>query len=125
MICHYTRGMGHFCNLLTTLVLICCGDNHTQVKDSLCSDLASLAGWITASKMQVNVEKSSVMWFSVRSSKSSTVVTPILLESTPLVNVSKQKYLGITIDSNLPWACHVANVCKKMTYYLYLIGCHQ
>ena len=106
--------------------LICCGDNHTQGKDSLYSDLAFLAGWIAASKMQVNVGKSSVIWFSVKSFKSSTVVPPILLEGTPLVNVTKQqKYLGITIDSNLTWACHVANVCKKMAYYLYLIGCHQ
>ena len=27
-----------------------------------------------------------------------------LLEGTPLVNVSKQKYLGVTVDSNLTWA---------------------
>ena len=42
-----------------------------------------------------------------------------------LVNVSKQKYLGITIDSNLTWAYHVANVCKKATtiklFVIYLI----
>ena len=66
-----------------------------------------------------------MMWFSVKSSKSSTVVPPTLLEGTPLVNLSKQKYLGITIGSNLTWASHVAYVCKKMTYYLYLIGCHR
>ena len=65
------------------------------------------------------------MWFSVKSCKSSTVVPRILLEGTPLENVDKQKYLGITIDSNLTWASHVANVCKKMAYYLYSIGCHQ
>ena len=53
------------------------------------------------------------------------MVPPILLERTPLVNVSKQKYLGITINSNLTWACHVTNVCKKMPYYLYLISCHR
>ena len=105
--------------------LICCGHNHTQVKDSLCSDLGSLVRWIATSKMQVNVKKSSVLWFSVKSCKSSTVVPPILLQGTPLENVDKQKYLGITIDSNLTWASHVANVCKKMAYYLYLIGCHQ
>ena len=64
--------------------------------------------------MQINVEKSHVMWFSVKSFNSLTTVPPILLEGTPLVNVSKQKYLGITIDSNLTWAYHVANVCKKM-----------
>ena len=49
--------------------------------------------------MQVNVEKSHVMWFSVKSSKSPTILLPILLEGILLVNVSKQKYLGITIDS--------------------------
>ena len=68
--------------------------------------------------MQVNVEKSHVMWFSVKSSKSPTTVLPILLEGILLVNVSKQKYLGITIDSNLTWAYHVANVCKKIAYFL-------
>ena len=41
------------------------------------------------SEMQVNVEKSRVMWFSVKSSKSPTTVPPILLEGTPLVNLSK------------------------------------
>ena len=61
---------------------------------------------------------SSVMWFSVKPSKSSITVPTILLEGTPLVNVNKQKYLGITIDRILTLACHVANVCKKMAYYL-------
>ena len=69
------------------ICLICCGSDHTQDNDFLCSDLDSLTKWITTSKMQVNVEKSRVKWFSVKSSKSSTVV---LLEGTPLLNVSKQ-----------------------------------
>ena len=38
--------------------LICCGGDHTQVKDFLSSDLDSLVRWIATSKMQVNVEKS-------------------------------------------------------------------
>ena len=65
------------------------------------------------------MEKSHMMWFSVKSSKSPTTVPPVLLEGTPLVNVSKQKYLGITIDSNLTWAYHVANIYKKMAYHLF------
>ena len=55
-----------------------------------------------------------MIWFSVKSFHSPTTVLPILLEGTPLVNVSKQKYLGITIDNNLTWVYHVANVYKKM-----------
>ena len=41
--------------------LICYGDDHTQVKDFLSSNLDSLARWIAISKLQVNVEKSHVM----------------------------------------------------------------
>ena len=43
------------------ICLICCGNDHTQDNDFLCSDLDSLTKWITTSKMQVNVEKSSMM----------------------------------------------------------------
>ena len=92
--------------------LICYGDGHTHIKDYLSGDLDSLAKWIATSKMQVNMEKSCVIWFSVKSFNSPTTVLPILLERTFLVNVSKQKYLGITIDSNLIWIYHVASVCK-------------
>ena len=69
--------------------LICYGDDHTQVKDFLSSDLDSLARRIYTSKVQVNVEKSHLIWFSIKSFNSPTTVLPILLEGTPLVNVSK------------------------------------
>ena len=49
--------MGHLCSLLMTLTyLICYDDDHTQVKDFLCSDLDSLARSIATSKMQINVD---------------------------------------------------------------------
>ena len=62
-----------------------------------------MARWIATSKMLVNVEKSQVIWFSIKYFNSLITVLPILLEGTPLVNVSKQKYLVNTIDSNLTW----------------------
>ena len=36
-----------------------------------------------------------------------------------------KKYLGLYIDSKFSWRSHVTNICKKMAYYLYLIGYHQ
>ena len=110
---------GSFLQFTDGTCLICYGDDYTPVKDFLSSDLDSLARWVATSKMQVNVEKSHVMWLSVKSLISPTTVPPILLESTPLVNVSKQKYLVITIDSNLTWVYYVANGCKKMAYYVF------
>ena len=38
--------------------------------------------------------------------------------------MQKQKYLGVTFDTNLNWSSHVASVCRSMSYYLHLINCH-
>ena len=104
--------------------LICCGDTHHDVDRMLSKDLKSLSRWITNSKMLINVKKSSVMWFSVRPLGSVTLPS-IYVDGHLLECVDTQKYLGLHIDSRLSWRNHVANICKKMAYYLYLIGYHQ
>ena len=53
--------------------LICYGNTHYGVDRMLSEDLKSLFGWITNSKMLINVKKSSVMWFSVRPLQSVTL----------------------------------------------------
>ena len=62
------------------------------------------------------------MWFYTKSCN--TVVRPQVLivnDETPLSQVDKQKYLGVTFDSKLTWSqsSHVAVVCKSMACYLY------
>ena len=49
--------------------LICCGESHTKTSVLLTEDLTSLSHWIVASRMQVNVDKSSIMWFHCKRSK--------------------------------------------------------
>ena len=62
---------------------------------------------------------SCVMWFSTKSHNS--VVQPqVLINGTPLFQVDKQKYLGVTFHSKLTWCSHVAAVCKSTDYYLYV-----
>ena len=64
------------------------------------------------------------MWFSVHSFQS--VKLPLItVDGHSLVCVDTQKYLGLYIDPKLSWRSHVANICKKMAYYLYLIGYHH
>ena len=86
------------------------------------NDLSMLSNWVALSKMKLNLHKSNVMWFNVK--RLATSPPPILLNSVPLSSVQKQKYLGITFDTNLNWSSHVASVCRSMSYYLHLISCH-
>ena len=58
---------GSLLQFADNICLICYGDDHTHVKDFLSSGLDSLARWIVPSKTQVNVQKSRVMRFSVKS----------------------------------------------------------
>ena len=104
--------------------LICCGQSPTLVSQLLNADLHLLSDWVQNSKMQFNIKKSSVMWFSTKSCNA--VVQPqVLIDGTPLSEVDKQKYLGVVFDSKLTWSSHVAAVCKSMAYYLYLINFHS
>ena len=57
---------------------------------------------IISSRMKVNVNKSSVMWFT-RKHVSSVVPPTILIDDHLLKEVHKQKYLGSIFDKNLQW----------------------
>ena len=88
----------------------------------LSDDLSSLSSWIAASRMQVNVRKSSVMWFRIRQSKARVSLPPVCLDGSSLSCVEHHKYLGVHFDPQLSWSIHVGHICKKMSYYLYLIN---
>ena len=95
------------------ICLVCCGD---RVSKMLSDDLSSLSSWIAASRMQVNVRKSSVMWFRIRQYKARVSSPPVYLDGSSLSCVEHHKYLGIHFDSQLSWNIHVGHICK-MSYY--------
>ena len=66
--------------------ITCSGRTHEEVSEMLCNDLCSLSSWIRNSHMEVNVKKSNIMWFNVRSSKCFES-PPILLNGSPLSQV--------------------------------------
>ena len=80
--------------------IICSGKTRKEVSEMLCSDLCSLSSWIRDSHMEINVKKSNIMWFSVRSIKGFRS-PPISLNGSPLSQVSTHKYLGVQIDEHL------------------------
>ena len=88
----------------------------------LTEDLTSLSHWIVASRMQVNVDKSSIMWFHCKRSKNIASFPRVYLDGLPLKQVDRYKYWGTFFDPQLRWDIHVNHVCKRMSYYLYLIS---
>ena len=74
--------------------------------------------------MKINFRKSSVMWFKASSHSTGFSYPPTSIDGVELTVTKKQKYLGLIFDCSLSWAHHVANVCSKMSYYLYLLGSH-
>ena len=59
--------------------------------------------------MKLNFTKSSVLWFSVKTSKQLTLhLTIITVDNSILRVVAQQKYLGFIFDSQLSWSLHVS-----------------
>ena len=75
--------------------------------------------------MQINVRKSSIMWFKIKQPKPGVSPPSVCLDGLPLSCVEQHRYLGVHFDSQLSWDIHVANICKKMSYYLYLMNYHH
>ena len=65
------------------------------------------------------------MWFRASSRSTGILYPPISIDGVELTVIEKQKYLELIFDCSLSWTHHVANVCSKMSYYLYLLGSHR
>ena len=48
-----------------------------------------------------------------------------LINGSPPQNVETQKYLGIIFDNKLQWRAQLINVCRKISYYPYMLSLHQ
>lgn len=104
--------------------LLCSGPTPEDVHRLLSEDLLCLTHWISQSKMRLNIEKSSVMWFRPRSLADSSL-EDVVVDGTCLNVVRSQKYLGITFDDLLQWAHHTLAICKQLSFYLFWINSHQ
>ena len=103
--------------------LMCSGTSPQDAADVMNQQLQLVYDWIVSSnyKMQLNFQKSKVMWFSASPKK--LVSSPkVEVDNIILEVVDTQLYLGLVFDSKLSWEGQVSNVCKKMSYYIYLLN---
>ena len=104
--------------------LICSGDTHNEVQQQLEHNLKLLLFWINSSKMKLNTSKSSLMWFKPKQSYCAPH-PPVFIDNHQLQEVEEQKYLGMVFDSKLQLRSQINYICKKVSYYLYLLSSHR
>ena len=102
---------------------ICSGDAHDEVQCQLEYDLGLLLSWLNSSKMKLNIAKSSLMWF--KSKRGVSAHPSVFIDGHQLQEVEKQKYLGVVFDNKLQWGPQVDYICKKASYFLYLLSIHH
>ena len=104
--------------------LVCSGTSPLAAAEVMNQQLQLVYDWVVSNKMQLNFRKSKVMWFSA-SLKKPVPHPEIVANDTVLEVVDAQLYLGLMFDSKLSWERQVSNVCKKMSYYTYLLTCQR
>ena len=102
----------------TTLVYS--GTSPLVAAEMMNQQLQLVHDWIISNKMQLNFRKSKVMWFSA-SLKKPVSLPEVVVSDKVLEVVDTQLYLGLMFDSKLSWESQVSHVCKKMSYYIYLL----
>ena len=105
---------GNLLQLADDTILICFGDTSAEVEKKLPHDLKLISKWISLSRMQLNITKSRVMWFSSKHSKRKLDYTPVMIDGQPYSCC----YLRIIFDCYLQWNAQVSEVCCKCSYYL-------
>ena len=75
-------------------------------------ELPKIPIWLCANRLSLNIKKTSFVIFH-SSQKRITIQISLLIHNFPIKQEYCIKYLGILIDSNLNWKCHIGYVAKK------------
>ena len=95
-----------------------------KVSEDLNEDGKDSVNWCVKNKMSINLPKTKAMFITSAHKQSIIQESPpeIKINSTALEISSKEKLLGVTIESTLNWAAHVDTTIKKCNSLLFLLG---
>ena len=86
-----------------------------HIDDCLNYDLNRVYTWLSANKLTLNLTKTEFMLVASRQKLSTFPEIPSFsINDHPVKQVSSTKSLGVHIDQNMNWECHIQNICKKI-----------
>ena len=78
-------------------------------------DLDRIRIWLAANKLKLNTTKTEFLLIVSRQRLSTLERNPIIeINKFPIKHVSTSKSLGVHIDGNLSWECHINEISKKI-----------
>lgn len=77
-------------------------------------DLNSLQSWFQYNLLTVNVAKTNYMIFCAKNKKI-IEFPPLTMNNKPLTRVYSEKFLGLTLDTQLTWKAHIDKIRAKLT----------
>ena len=78
-------------------------------------DLSNVYEWLSANKLTLNMTKTEFMLIASRQKLSQFMESPSLaINENAIEQVTSAKSLGVYVDQNINWECHIENVSKKI-----------
>ena len=87
--------------------------------EKLNNDMENIRQWLCCNKLSLNVSKTHYMVFTPRNKQVENL--NIKIQNTNIERVSVTKFLGVMIDAQLSWKCHIEYTCKKISKCLGVI----
>ena len=104
------------------IIVYTSGDSIEEVQNKLQTCLVNIYKLYSRNRLLINIDKSKVMIIgSIWQLKSLNLDDLVInYNDTPLELVERAKYLGMIINSDISWDCHIQNLCNQMRYLLSL-----
>ena len=96
------------------IALFCPATMKEELRSILNADLQRVVIWLENSKLLLNVSKSKLMIIGNSRKLKQFANVQLIVTDAPLERVQSFKYLGVIIDENLSWKCHIENLQAKV-----------
>ena len=89
------------------------GKDVEVMSEKLNSDMENIRQWLCCNKLSLNLSKTHYMVFAPKSKHVGDL--NVKIQNTNIERVSVTIFLGVMIDAQLSWKCHIKYTCKKIS----------
>jgi tetrahydromethanopterin S-methyltransferase subunit G len=113
-------------NFTSTLCSFDENDDVKQNRDLICnkinSELKCIQTWLEVNKLSLNIKKTKFMIFHNKRRNIEHMIPKLVVNGQNIDRVKEFDFLGLTIDENLNWTCHVQKIGNKISRSLGIIN---